>query len=77
MQTSGFLDLEEKLLYLGTICKKKQTIALGISYHSIYLRSDLRSDFLTYLCTRAYFKGLSLRQRSGRTLIAIRLRNHL
>ena len=37
-----FLGLEEKLLHLGTICKK-QSIGLEILYRSISLRIDLRS----------------------------------
>ena len=43
MQTSGFLGLEEKLLYMGTTCKKQLSIALEIPYRSISLRMELRS----------------------------------
>ena len=35
------------------------------------------TDFLSCLCTGAYFKGLSLGKRSWRTLIASGLHNHL
>ena len=42
MQTSGFLGLKEKLLYLGQI-RKKQSIGLEILYRDFYLRTDLRS----------------------------------
>ena len=38
-----FLCIEEKLLQLGTICKKKQSIALEILYRSVYIRIDLGS----------------------------------
>ena len=42
MQTSWFLALEEKLLYLGTI-RKKQLIGLEIGYRNMSLRIDIRS----------------------------------
>ena len=37
-----FLSVEDKILELGTILKKKQSIALKILYRKISLRFDLR-----------------------------------
>ena len=48
MHASGFISVEDKLLQLGKVCKKKkQMIALEILHRSNSLKFDLRSTVTT------------------------------